>query len=249
MPIFAGIRKESRTAPLAGDVGLWHNLAMQIKKRAELVLAALKKRYPKAFSQLEYQNPWELLVATILAAQCTDARVNLVTPTFFERWPGPAQLALANIGDVEAIIHSTGFYRNKAKNLVGAAKMVMNQYGGQLPNTLQELIKLPGVARKTANVVLFGGFGINAGMAVDTHVKRISHRLGLTTNTDPVRVEMDLLKLFPQEEWGDVNHRMVWFGRDICKARGPLCAQCELDSLCPHLEPPKTKQGQAARQP
>lgn len=224
-------------------MGLWHNPAMEMtsEERAKLVLDALVERYPRALSQLEFKNPWELLVATVLAAQCTDARVNLVTPRFFELWPGPAELALADLSQVEAVIHSTGFYRNKAKNLIGAAQMVMGQFGGHLPSTLEELTKLPGVARKTANVVLFGGFGINAGMAVDTHVKRISHRLGLTTNTDPVRVERDLLKIFPQEEWGNVNHRMVWFGRDICKARGPLCQQCELGGICPRLEPPKAR--------
>lgn len=205
---------------------------MSLAKRAEFILAALKKRYPIAQTQLEFGNPWELLVATVLAAQCADARVNMVTPTFFARWPGPAELALAQAPEVEEVIHSTGFFRNKAKNLIGAAQMITGRFSGNVPNTLEDLIKLPGVARKTANVVLFGGFGINAGMAVDTHVKRISFRLGLTENTDPVRVEQDLLKIFPQSEWGDLNHRMVWFGRDVCKARNPDCGNCELEQVC-----------------
>lgn len=203
-----------------------------LESRARSVLEALKLRYPVASTQLVFRSPWELLVATVLAAQCTDARVNLVTPMFFARWPGPRELALAQTGDVEKIIHSTGFYRNKAKNLVGAARMVCDKFGGSIPNTLAELIQLPGVARKTANVVLYGGFGINAGLAVDTHVKRISFRLGLTVNTDPVRVEQDLMKIFPKNEWGDLNHRMVWFGRDVCKARNPQCGACDLAPFC-----------------
>lgn len=202
------------------------------KTIAAKTLAALKARYPLAFTQLAYSSPWELLVATILAAQCTDARVNLVTPNFFARWPGPAELAKASQEDVEEVVHSTGFYHNKAKNLIGAARMTLEEFGGELPKTIAELTRLPGVARKTANVVLFGGFGLNEGLAVDTHVKRISYRLGLTTETDPVGVEKDLMELFPQAEWGDVNHRMVWFGRDVCRARNPLCSQCEMKSFC-----------------
>lgn len=200
--------------------------------RARAVCEALKKLYPVASTQLVYRNPWELLVATVLAAQCTDARVNLVTPVFFSRWPGPAELAGADVAEVENVIRSAGFYRNKARNLVGAAKQLLERHGGHVPQTLEELIKLSGVARKTANVVLYGGFGINAGLAVDTHVKRISFRLGLTKNTDPVRIEQDLMKIFPQNEWGDTNHRMVRFGRDVCKARSPLCEECELGRVC-----------------
>lgn len=207
-------------------------MKLTLETRALEVLQALKARYPTAATQLMYENPWQLLVATVLAAQCTDARVNLVTPALFARWPGPAELALATQEELEQVIHSTGFYRNKAKNLLGAAKLLRDKHACIVPKTLEELIKLPGVARKTANVVLYGGYGINAGLAVDTHVKRISYRLGLTQNTDPVRVEQDLLKIFPQNEWGDLNHRMVWFGRDVCKARNPSCANCELTRIC-----------------
>lgn len=211
------------------------------ESRAGLALEALQKRYPQTGTQLEYGNPWELLVATILAAQCTDARVNMVTPNLFARWPGPSELARAARADLEEVIHSTGFFRNKAKNLLACARMVSEEYAGELPRSLDKLVRLPGVARKTANVVLFGGFGINEGIAVDTHVKRISHRLGLTENTDPVRIESDLMALFPREEWGNVNHRLVWFGRDVCKARKPACDRCEMESFCLKKEPPQGK--------
>ena len=204
-----------------------------INERALLVNSKLTERYPQPKGLLVHTNAWELLVATILAAQCTDARVNLVTPVFFRRWPDPTALAKAKPEEVEEVIHSTGFFRNKAKNLIRAAHCVQIKYYGQVPKTLAELIILPGVARKTANVVLFGAFGINEGLAVDTHVARISRRLGLTDNTNPVRIEQDLLKLFPCESWGNVNHRMVWFGREICLSRVPKCLFCELQFLCP----------------
>lgn len=208
--------------------------------RAQKVLAALRTRYPAPHTHLDAETAWQLLVATVLAAQCTDARVNTVTPELFRRWPGPADLMGVPVEELEAVIRSTGFYRSKAKNLLGAAARVCEVYDGRIPNSLEELITLPGVARKTANVVLFGAFGINEGLAVDTHVKRISYRLGLTESTDPVVIERDLMALFPREEWGDVNHRMVWFGREVCEARKPLCGQCEMANFCPRLEPPKT---------
>ena len=201
--------------------------------RALAVLELLKKRYPVPETMLVHENPWELLVATVLAAQCTDARVNTITPELFRRWPGPAELAEATQEELETVIRPTGFYHNKAKNLLGAAKRVTEVFGGEVPHTIAELVTLPGVARKTANVVLWGGFGINEGLAVDTHVKRLSFRLGLTEHTDPVRIEKDLMLLFPREEWGDVNHRLVWFGRDVCDARKPACGECELFSLWP----------------
>lgn len=178
-------------------------------------------------------------MATVLAAQCTDERVNTVTPRLFERWPGPAELAVASLHEVEEVVRPTGFFHNKAKNLIGAAAKIMAEYGGKVPHTLRELVTLPGVARKTANVVLWGAFGINEGLAVDTHVRRISYRLGLTTRTDPVAVEQDLLPLFPREEWGNVNHRMVWFGRHVCDARKPRCKECEMAGFCPKQELPK----------
>ena len=203
------------------------------------MLEALQRRYPHPRTHLDAQNAWELLVATVLAAQCTDARVNTVTPELFRLWPTPAALAEAPIEKLEAVIRPTGFYHSKAKNLLGAARRVCDVFDGQIPQSIEDLITIPGVARKTANVVLFGAFGINEGLAVDTHVKRIAYRLGLTDETDPVPIERDLMKLFPREEWGDVNHRMVWFGREVCDARKPLCDTCEMLPFCPRREPPK----------
>ena len=203
------------------------------------MLEALQLRYPHPRTHLDAQNAWELLVATVLAAQCTDARVNTVTPELFRLWPTPAALAEAPIEELEAVIRPTGFYHSKAKNLLGAARRVCDVFNGQIPQSIEDLITIPGVARKTANVVLFGAFGINEGLAVDTHVKRIAYRLGLTDETDPVPIERDLMKLFPREEWGDVNHRMVWFGREVCDARKPLCDTCEMRPFCPRREPPK----------
>ena len=206
---------------------------------AKNVLAALQKRYPHPHTHLDARNAWELLVATVLAAQCTDARVNTVTPELFRRWPDPAALAQAQPEELESVIRSTGFFHSKAKNLLGAAHRVCDVFKGQVPKSIEELVTIPGVARKTANVVLFGAYGINEGLAVDTHVKRIAYRLGLTDETDPVPVERDLMRLFPQQEWGDVNHRMVWFGREVCDARKPLCDACEMTGFCPRREPPK----------
>lgn len=214
--------------------------------RAEAVLAALRARYPHPATHLVAADAWELLVATVLAAQCTDARVNTVTPELFRRWPGPAELAATSQEALEEVIRPTGFYHSKAGHLLGAARRICEVYGGEVPASLDELITLPGVARKTANVVLFGAFGLNEGLAVDTHVKRISYRLGLTAQTDPVAVEKDLMRLFPRAEWGDVNHRMVWFGRDVCHARSPRCDVCELTGICPRREPPREGRGRSA---
>lgn len=201
--------------------------------RARCVLERLQQRYPETGSALRWDEPWELLVATVLAAQCTDERVNKVTPDFFRRWPGPEVLAKASQEEVEEVVRSTGFYRNKAKNLVAAARMVVEEFGGSLPRTMKELTRLPGVARKTANIVLSNAFGVNEGLAVDTHVKRLSYRLGLTSSTDPTRIEQDLMPLFDQQDWGEVNHLLVFFGRDVCKARSPRCGECELADVCP----------------
>ncbi len=244
------------TACLAGLRRLWHSLHMNTADsrpaRAQKTLAALQARYPRPETHLNSRNAWELLVATVLAAQCTDARVNTITPELFRRWPGPAELAEAPQDELESVIHAAGFFRSKARNLLAAARRVRDVYKGEVPDTLEQLITLGGVARKTANVVLFGAFGVNQGLAVDTHVKRISYRLGLTDQTDPVAVERELMALFPQEEWGNVNHRMVWFGRDVCHARTPLCGQCEMADFCPRLEPPKgagPRAAEAGRRP
>jgi endonuclease-3 len=203
-----------------------------IQARAGRALAALRGRYPHPDTLLAAASPWELLVATILAAQCTDARVNMVTPGFFARWPDPAALAEASVADVENCIRSTGFFRNKAKNLVATAVRIRDVFQGQVPRSLAELVSLPGVARKTASVVLFGAYGLAEGLAVDTHVGRIAFRLGLASTRDPLRTEQELMALFPREEWGNLNHRLVWFGREVCRARNPACSACEMESFC-----------------
>jgi len=207
--------------------------AHALRQRAENVLGLLKKRYPEPPVNLVARNPWEQVVATVLSAQCTDARVNKVTPELFRRWPSPEALACADQADVEEVIRAVGFYHSKAANIIMAARRVCDTFGGEVPHTLEELVTLPGVARKTANVVLWTSFGINEGLAVDTHVKRIAGRLGLTRETDPVKVERNLMDLFPREEWGMVNHLMVWFGREVCIARKPLCPACEMAAFCP----------------
>ena len=203
------------------------------KDRAGFILEQLSARYPNPRSMLDWKTPWELLVATVLAAQCTDARVNTVTPGFFRRWPGPAELAQARVEDIEDVVHPTGFFRNKARNLLATARILTEKCGGEPPRTMEELTTLPGVARKTANIVLSGAYGLFEGIAVDTHVRRLSFRLGLTESQDPVRIEKDLMPLFPRESWGDVNHGLVLFGREVCTARKPRCGGCPLDPVCP----------------
>ncbi|WP_243546099.1 endonuclease III [Pseudodesulfovibrio tunisiensis] len=206
---------------------------MQKKQRALEIFRRLEKRYPAPEPALDWKTPWELLVATVLSAQCTDARVNLVTPVFFERWPSIPDVAAADVAEIEEVVRSTGFFRNKARNLKNAAIRVVEEYNGEVPRTMQDLITLPGVARKTANIVLSNAFGIHEGIAVDTHVTRLSFRLGLTTFTDQVRIEKDLMALYPREAWGDINHFLVYFGREVCPARKPRCPECELNDICP----------------
>lgn len=199
---------------------------------ARKVLQVLQARYPVPAIQLAFSDPWQLLVATILAAQCTDARVNMLTPTLFDRWPGPSELARADLTELEEVIRPAGFYHNKARHLIGCATALVEKFDGRIPSSMEELVLLPGVARKTANVVLFAGFGINAGIAVDTHVRRLSFRLGLTGSEDPVQIEKDLIRLFPQDEWGNLNLRLVQYGRDVCTARKPRCHECPLLADC-----------------
>jgi len=201
--------------------------------RAEAVRARLAGRYPIPRTELDWSSPWELLAATILSAQCTDVRVNTVTPALFAKWKNVGEMSNADVSEIETVIRSTGFFRNKAKNLCAAAARIVSEFGGQVPRTMDEMLTLPGVARKTANVVLSNAYGVQAGIAVDTHVKRISFRLGLTAETVPDKVERDLVKLFPQDSWGAVNHYLVLFGREVCTARKPSCEACELADLCP----------------
>ena len=198
-----------------------------------LLLRRLEATYGSVDCALDHKNAFELLAATILSAQCTDKRVNLVTPALFERYPNPAALAAADPNAVEELVRSTNFYRNKTKALIGMAKQLTEQYGGTVPNTLEALIELPGVARKTANVVLGVAYQIASGVVVDTHVARLSHRLGLTAETDPVKIEQDLIRLIPRQEWIAFSHRLIHHGRQICGARAPNCAHCTLNDLCP----------------
>ena len=197
------------------------------------VFTRLHREYPGAHCELDHANPFQLLAATILSAQCTDKRVNMVTPALFARYPTPESLAVAEPGDVEAIIRTTGFFRSKAKNLIGMATGLVDRFHGQMPRTIEELITLPGVGRKTANVLLGDAFGIAAGVVVDTHVGRLSRRLGLTKATDPVKVERDLMRLFPPEHWTLLAHLLIFHGRRVCYARRPQCEHCVLHDICP----------------
>ena len=202
-------------------------------ERAPLILARLKATYPDARCALEHQDAFQLLVATILSAQCTDVRVNLVTPGLFQRYPTPAALSRAEQPALEKQIQSTGFFRNKAKNLIAMAQALVAEHAGEVPNTMESLHALPGVGRKTANVVLGNAFGINVGVTVDTHVGRLSRLLRLTRHDDPVKVEQDLMKLFPRNDWALLSHLLIFHGRQICIARRPKCGECVLADLCP----------------
>jgi endonuclease III len=206
------------------------------QQRALEILVRLKRLYPEAPCTLNYKTPVQLLVATILSAQCTDERVNMVTPELFRRFPDAPALAGADLAEIEVLVRSTGFYRNKAKNIQAACQMIVTEFGGQVPKLMEELLKLPGVARKTANVVLAHAYGINAGVTVDTHVKRLSNRLGLTQETDPVRIERDLIKLVPQPDWENWSLRLIYHGRAVCNARNPACDRCLLADLCPSVD-------------
>ena len=197
------------------------------------ILKTLRATYPHAHCELLFRNPFELLIATILSAQCTDVRVNMVTPALFAKYPDARRMAAASQEDIEALIRSTGFYRNKAKNIRAASAALVEKHGGHVPRELDALTVLPGVGRKTANVVLGNAYGIEAGIVVDTHVARLGQRLGLTKHTDPVKIERDLVKVIPQKDWTLWSHLLIWHGRRRCYARKPDCPHCELATLCP----------------
>ena len=199
------------------------------------VIAGLQKAYPGAHCELNFSNPLELLIATILSAQCTDKRVNLVTAELFKKYRSAADYANAPAADLERAIMSTGFFRNKTKSIQAASRSMVEKYNGQVPRTMEELIELGGVGRKTANVVLGNAFGINSGVVVDTHVARLSQRLGLTRQTDPAKIEQELIELVPQEQWTLFSHWLIWHGRRRCFARNPDCATCEIKQLCPRI--------------
>ncbi len=205
------------------------------KRRARRIVRALKKAYPDATCALRHETPLQLLVATILSAQCTDQRVNQVTEKLFQKYSTAEDLARIPLTRLEKLIQSTGFFRNKAKNIKACCQALVERYGGQVPRKLEELVELPGVGRKTANVVLGTAYGIASGIVVDTHVARICRRLGLTDQTDAVKIERDLMELIPKSEWIDFSHRLIHHGRQVCKARRPLCDQCVLEPECPRI--------------
>ena len=202
------------------------------REKAKKIISILEKRFPNAGIQLKYNNNFELLASVILSAQCTDARVNMVTPTLFDKYKSIGDFAIANIDELESIIKSTGFYRQKAKRIKESARTIIEKHDGKVPNSMKELLELPGVARKTANVVLQNAYGTNEGVVVDTHVKRVSNRLGFTTNKDPVKIEQDLMKLIPKHLYGKASDLLIFHGRYTCKAQRPLCAECALFDLC-----------------
>ena len=204
--------------------------------RAAAILQTLRETYPDAHCELNHEGPFQLLVATILSAQCTDVRVNMVTPALFKKYPDAKHLAAAKQEDVEDLVRSTGFFRNKAKNLIAAAKAIAQEHNGEVPKDLETLTHLPGVGRKTANVVLGNAYGIEAGIVVDTHVARLSQRLGLTKQKDPVKIEKDLIKVIPQNAWTLWSHLLIWHGRRRCMARNPACPDCELRDRCPSAD-------------
>jgi endonuclease-3 len=196
------------------------------------ILKRLDERYPNVKCALIHSNAWELLVATILSAQCTDVRVNMTTPAIFEKYPTPQHFAALKPEELEPDIKSTGFFRNKAKSIVGAAKVIVNDFGGEVPKEMEKLLTVPGAARKTANVVLGSWYGIAEGVVVDTHVHRISRRLELTKNNDPKSIEQDLMKVVPEEKWIDFSHQIIHHGRQLCVARKPKCVDCPLENIC-----------------
>jgi endonuclease-3 len=205
-----------------------------LRRRAGRIVRSLARLYPDAACGLRHADPLQLLVATILSAQCTDARVNQVTPALFARYPDARAFAAADPPELEKLIQSTGFFRNKARNIIGCCRALVQRHGGSVPATMEELVPLPGVGRKTANVVLGDAFG-TPGITVDTHVGRLSRRLGLTAETDPVKVERDLMRLVPRKEWTPFSHRLIFHGRQVCHARRPDCAGCGLADLCPKI--------------
>lgn len=205
-------------------------------KNINKIISILEKEYPNTATQLHHKTIFQLLVATILSAQCTDKRVNQITPDLFKKYRTANDLSKAKEIVIESLIRSTGFFRNKAKNIINSSKIIQEKYKGKVPNNMKDLIGLPGVARKTANIVLYHGYGITAGIAVDTHVKRLSRRLGLSTETEPVKIEKNLMEIIPKKKWGKFNGMLVLHGRQICKARKPMCQECKLNCYCKYYK-------------
>jgi endonuclease III len=225
-------RAIAKSEPVAAKKKVGKSVNPLAPERVAAILDALRKTYPGVVCALNHKNAWELTVATILSAQCTDVRVNLVTPALFKAFPTPKAMAAASLPELEELIRTTGFFRNKAKSIQGAARVVTEKFGGKVPHTMEEILTLPGVARKTGNVVLGSWYGIAVGVVVDTHVMRLSKRLELTKESAPEKVERDLMKIIPQDRWIAFSHELIHHGRQICVARKPRCVDCTLERLC-----------------
>jgi len=219
--------QSTRKKPAKGSAGRGTDPA-----RVRIIFQKLDEAYPAATCALHHHNAFQLLIATILSAQCTDERVNMVTPSLFQKYPTPKDFAYANPKDIENEIRSTGFFRNKTKSIIGASKKIVEDFHGEVPRTMEELLTLSGVARKTANVVLGCAYGIASGIVVDTHVQRLAGRLDLTKNTDPKKIEQDLMQIIPHDKWILFSHQLIWHGRHVCQARKPKCIECNLEPIC-----------------
>jgi endonuclease-3 len=234
LPAAVSLKSGQKSKPTATAVKARETLAAKVD-RTRAIIAGLQKAYPDAHCELNFSNPLELLVATILSAQCTDKRVNIVTAELFQKYKRAADYANAPVADLEEAVKTTGFFRNKAKNIQACCRALVEKHRGEVPRTMDELHALDGVGRKTANVVLGNAFNINVGVVVDTHVTRLANRLGLTKQTDAVKIEQELVKLVPQEQWTLFSHWLIWHGRRRCAARKPDCANCEIAQLCPRI--------------
>jgi endonuclease-3 len=232
LPKKAGTAKPARAAKSAAKARKMGVPAGTDPKRVAAILAKLHEAYPQATCELKHENAFQLLISTILSAQCTDVRVNQVAETLYKKYATPEAFALANPAELEQDIRPTGFFRNKTKSIMGASKAIIERFGGQVPRTMEELLTVPGAARKTANVVLGTAFGIASGIVVDTHVIRISNRLDLTRNEDPKKIEQDLMLVIPKEKWIVFSHQIIWHGRRVCQARKPKCLECNLQKIC-----------------
>jgi endonuclease-3 len=231
-PVGGKSRAIAALEPVAKKVKRGKTAKPLAPERVAAILDGLEKAYPKALCALNHRSAWELLVATILSAQCTDVRVNLVTPDLFKAFPTPKSMAAASLPELEELVRTTGFFRNKAKSIKGAGRVVTEEFDGEVPKTMEEMLRIPGAARKTSNVVLGSWYGIAVGVVVDTHVLRLSRRLELTKNTTPEKVEQDLMRVIPQAKWVDFSHEVIFHGRQICIARKPRCADCTLERVC-----------------
>ena len=227
-PARARAAKSARTAKAAKPA----RAAGTDPKRVAAILAKLDEAYPNATCELKHENAFQLLISTILSAQCTDVRVNQVAETLYKKYPNPKAFAYATASELEQDIRPTGFFRNKTKSVMGASKAIIERFNGEVPRTMEEILTLPGVARKTANVVLGTAYGIPSGIVVDTHVQRLSNRLDLTRNEDPKKIEQDLMQVIPRDKWIEFSHQLIWHGRRVCQARKPKCIECNMESLC-----------------